>query len=266
MPPAPRRARLESTLSDAMTPSVVTVPAEACVADVSRILERERISCVPAVGSDSKPIGAVSRTDLLRAGRRNAAGHGAVVIPSPRLSAGDLVTRPLITAPRDCTVSAAAARMVKERIHRIFVVESGALVGVFSTLDLLGVVHRARLTRPIEEVMSHPVFTIPVDATVAHATDRIARAHVTGLAVIDEEGWPVGTFTQFEALAAQDLSGETPLEDVMCHALACVHVGTPLHRAAAIAKATRSRRVLVTRHREVIGVVTGLDFARAISG
>jgi CBS domain-containing protein len=247
-----------------MTGSVVTVRADASLADVARVLERERISCVPVVGPDG-PLGAVSRTDLLQEGRRNAAGHGGAVAPTPGGTAGAAVKRPLVTAAPGTVVSAAAAKMVKERIHRLFVEEAGALIGVFSTLDLLGAIHGGRVALPVESVMSHPAFTIGVDATLAHATDRLARAHVTGLAVIDEDGWPLGTFSQVDALAAKDLPGETPLEDVMCHAMACVHTGTPLYRAAAIAHATRSRRVLVTRHREVVGVVTGLDFARAVS-
>lgn len=260
-----RRTHLETSIQAFMTASVVTVRAEASLADVGRILEKERISCVPVVGPNGAPMGAVSRTDLLEQGRRHSAGHGGAVAPTPLATAGGIVKRPLITATPDSTLSAAAARMVKDRVHRLFVEEAGALVGVFSTLDLLGAIKSARVTLPVEKVMSQPAFTIEVGATLAHATDRLARAHVTGLAVVDEDGWPLGTFSQVDALAAKDLPGETPLEDAMCHAMACVHTGTPLYRAAAIAHATRSRRVLVTQHREVVGVVTGLDFARAIS-
>lgn len=259
------RVHLESPIKHGMTGSVVTVRADASLADVARVLERERISCVPVIGPNGAPLGAVSRTDLLQEGRRNAAGHGGSVAPTPAATAGAVVKRPLVTAAPETLVSAAAGRMVKDRIHRLFVEEAGALIGVFSTLDLLGAIQGARVALPVERVMSHPAFTIVVDATLAHATDRLAAAHVTGLAVVDEDGWPLGTFSQIDALAAKDMPGDTPLEDVMCHAMACVHAGTPLYRAAAIARATRSRRVLVTRHREIVGVVTGLDFARSVS-
>jgi CBS domain-containing protein len=260
-----RRTHLESPIQAFMTGSVVTVRADASLTDVGRILERERISCVAVVGPNGAPLGALSRTDLLEQGRRHAAGHGGAVAPTPLATAGAMVKRPLITTTADTTLSAAAARMVKDRVHRLFVEEAGALIGVFSTLDLLGAIKGARVTLPVEKVMSHPAFTIEVGATLAHATDRLARAHITGLAVVDEDGWPLGTFSQVDALAAKDRPGDTPLEDVMCNAMACVHTGTPLYRAAAIAHATRSRRVLVTQHREVVGVVTGLDFARAVS-
>ena len=45
----------------------------------------------------------------------------------------------------------------------------------------------------------------------------------------------------------------------------CLHASTPLYRAAAHAYATRARRVLVTEDHRVIGVLTGIDFARAIA-
>ena len=51
----------------------------------------------------------------------------------------------------------------------------------------------------------------------------------------------------------------------MSYAMLCLNVRTPLFRAAAQAYETRARRILVIDDRRVMGVVTGLDFARAAS-
>ena len=52
----------------------------------------------------------------------------------------------------------------------------------------------------------------------------------------------------------------------MSYAMLCLRASTPLYRAAAHAHATRARRVLVSENRRVTGVLTGIDFARAIAG
>ena len=127
---------------------------------------------------------------------------------------------------------------------------------------MLLAIERKRVATPIHEVMSAPAFVIPLGAKLSLATDRLERAHVSGLCVVDEDEWPVGTFTQREALASRDLDGDTPLEEVMSYAMLCLDVRTPLYRAAAYAHATRARRVLAVEDNRVEGVLTGLDFAR----
>ncbi|MND08076.1 hypothetical protein D3C83_304660 [compost metagenome] len=49
----------------------------------------------------------------------------------------------------------------------------------------------------------------------------------------------------------------------MSPAMLCLALDTPLHRAAAQAAATTARRVIVTEKRQMVGILTGLDFARA---
>ena len=81
--------------------------------------------------------------------------------------------------------------------------------------------------------------------------------------VVTENNWPVGVFTQVESLLAASLPRDTPVEEVLSPAMLCMGADTPLHRAAAQAAATRARRVIVTEGRDMVGIITGLDFARA---
>jgi CBS domain-containing protein len=74
----------------------------------------------------------------------------------------------------------------------------------------------------------------------------------------------VGLFTQREALEARAAPPEATVETFMTPALLCLQHGTPLHRAAALAVATRARRVLALDGRHVVGMLTGLDFCRAL--
>lgn len=259
------RGHLSTAVSKAMTREVVAVSPRDALSTVESLFDRRRFSSAPVIDGGAL-VGVVSRTDLLRAGRRDAAGHGGALAPLTSGVAGDVATCPAISVSQRASVSEAAGLMVRHRIHRVFVVDEGELRGVFSTLDLLRVIAEARLVAPLGEVMSAPAFTLPLQATVAHAADRLAAAHVSGVVVVDEEGWPVGIFSQREALECHRAAAETPVEEVMNPALVCLHVKAPLHRAARLAASARARRVLVIDDRRVVGVVSPLDFARAVSG
>lgn len=259
------RAHLGTPVEKVMLTDVATVKATDTLSEVEALLDIRKCSCAPVIDGH-EIIGVVSRTDLLRAGRRDAAGHGGALAPLAGKTAAEIATRPAITTGLRTSISEIAGLMLKRRIHRVFVADDGVLKGVFSTLDLLNVIAFARISTPLAEVMSKPAFTVPLAATIAHATDRLAAAHVSGVVVIDEEGWPVGIFSQREALTSRALSADTPVEEAMNHALVCLHHKAPLHRAASLASAARARRVLVIEDRKVAGVISPLDFARAVSG
>lgn len=249
-----------------MQEPVITVPEGAPLSEVHRVLAERQISCVPIVDGGGAPVGVLSRTDLLRIGRLTTKTRGrGMLLSLPDQTAREAMHTGVFTVTPDTQVAQAANVLVKRHIHRLFVEEGGRLVGVLSTKDLLLAIRDKRVATPIREAMAAPVFTIPASAPLSLATDRLARAHVSGLVVVDEEEWPVGTFTQTEALLARDVHTDTPVEEVMSHAMLCLEVRTPLHRAAAQAHATRARRVLAVEDRRVQGVLTGLDFARAAS-
>jgi predicted transcriptional regulator len=144
----------------------------------------------------------------------------------------------------------------------VFVVDAGELVGVLSTKDVMVAVSHEKVRLPIERFMSAPVFTIRASEPIALGIERLERAHVSGVVVVDD-GWPVGVFTQAESIAAADMPRNTPIEEVMCPAMLCMNVDTQVHRAAAQAAATRARRVIATAEQGMKGILTGLDFARA---
>jgi hypothetical protein len=49
---------------------------------------------------------------------------------------------------------------------------------------------------------------------VCRSPPRLEKAHVIGRVVVEDD-WPVGLFTQREALDARDRERNTPVEEVM---------------------------------------------------
>ena len=57
------------TVSLLMTSPVASVPAETPLEAAYKLLVERRISAVPVVAADGRPVGVLSETDLLRVGR-----------------------------------------------------------------------------------------------------------------------------------------------------------------------------------------------------
>jgi predicted transcriptional regulator len=210
-----------------------------------------------------KLVGGISQTDLIRVGRRQAGSRGkASLLTLPDKKVSRRMATEVVTVGSETQLAAAAQRMVESRFHRIFVVDSDELVGVISTKDVMLAIRDKRVNQPISQWMSSPVFTVRHSEPIALATERLGKARVRGLVVVENE-WPVGLFTQREALAARDEPRDLPVEGAMSSALLALDVDTPLHRAAAQAAELNVRRLVAVRGQRMEGILSGIDFARA---
>ena len=248
-----------------MSTPVRTVRVDAPLGEAYSVLCERAMSCLAVVDRANAPVGVISRTDLLRVGRLLESRSGRMpLLDFADQKAADVMHKGVVSVGPDATVGEAAARMVHDHIHRVFVGSDKHLDGVFSTKDVMHVVNAARIGRAISDFMSAPVITVGALETIATATDRLASANVAGLVVVDQNDKPIGVFTQLEALQARTMPAATPVEDAMSYAMVCLDVTTPMYRAAAHAAATRARRVIAVEHRRVWGILTGIDFARAV--
>ena len=248
-----------------MSSPVHSIRPEDNLREAQRLLDGLSITSLAVVGGNGDLVGVLSRTDLIRVGRRQAGSRGkADLLTLPEMRVSRRMTQEVVkVAPRD-PLAVAAKQMVKDRLHRVFVEEAGRLVGVLSTNDVMLAIRDKRVKNPISEWMSSPVFTIRSEEPVSLAVERLEKARITGLVVV-EGNWPIGLFTQREALEAHDQPRNTPVEEAMSAALLALDVAAPLHRAAAQAAATRVRRIIAVRGRNMEGILTGIDFARAAS-
>lgn len=108
---------------------VITVSADARVADAVALLAGKRIGAVPVM-RDGAVIGILSERDILY---RLASEGGAVL--DEAVSA--VMTSPAITVTGDLPVMAALGLMTKRRVRHLPVVENGQLLGFVSIGDLV---------------------------------------------------------------------------------------------------------------------------------
>ena len=141
-----------------MSREVIRVGPDTSVEAVISVLLERGISGAPVVDAGGKPIGMISKTDLVRT-HHEADDPGQTRVPVRRvrirgfeidLGPGfheedlasalvrDVMLPIAFTLPEDAPVSRAAALMAYEGVHRIPVVSaSGEVVGIVTTLDVL---------------------------------------------------------------------------------------------------------------------------------
>ena len=244
-----------------MVSPVHTALANATLTEARDQLLQHNISSLPVLDG-GELVGVLSRSDLLRVGRRHAGARGrAALLTLPNRPVVEHMTQNVITVPVETPASEAARLMVQHGIHRVFTTRAGELAGVFSTRDIMVSVRDKKAKAPICESASTPIFTVKAEEPISLATERLEKARISGLLVV-EDGWPVGVFTQAEALQSRDLERNTPVDEIMNPALVCLPEDTRMHRAAGHAIAMRVRRVVAVKQREAVGILTGLDFAR----
>jgi len=139
------------TASDLMVPNPISLRAEASAAEAMRLFTEEGITAAPVIDESGRPVGVISRSDLLihkcveqkqHDGEyfREASIESVDDVPKPMIpmTVQELMTPAVFAVSEDTPVSRVVSDMVGLRVHRLFVVaEDGILVGIITTMDVL---------------------------------------------------------------------------------------------------------------------------------
>jgi CBS domain-containing protein len=116
-----------------MTRDVVCAREDLDAGALIDLMVRRRIGCVPVVDDRGRPIGMVTKTDVIEQ-QLAAVLHRAPAVTT----AGELMMPLAITLDEHATVAHAAAMMSVEDFHHVAIVsDRGALIGVVSTMDVV---------------------------------------------------------------------------------------------------------------------------------
>jgi CBS domain-containing protein len=147
-----------------MQRDVLSVSPEASLLEVHRLFLEEEIHGAPVVDESGRLVGVLSSLDLLRAVRDAYDPDAAATSPHyfreellfsgpdwqqlpedfqdrmASLTAADAMVADVISVSPDTPVAEIAGLMRRQRIHRVVVVEDGAVIGLVSTFDLIGLI------------------------------------------------------------------------------------------------------------------------------
>ncbi|MFI7117398.1 CBS domain-containing protein [Amycolatopsis sp. NPDC049868] len=181
-----------TTVSEVMTTDPIAVTPGTGYKQIAALMATRRISAVPVVDGAGAPIGVVSEADLLARlrGTRHTllAGHHArdESRKAKALLAKDLMTAPVVTIEAGASLAAAAIRLAKEDVRRLFVVEDAKLVGVVSRRDLLSTFRRP--DEDIRDEIENDILAGALRVTPGQASVTVADGVVTLLGRLDNRG------------------------------------------------------------------------------
>ncbi len=256
-------ADFSAPVSDYMSTPLLTVGVLTPLGAAATVMRDNDVSSVVGVSAAGEVSGLLTFSDLLRVGTRRPSEGELLSFPE-QATVSDAMSTGVKVVEAGATCAEAAAIMVQNRFHRLVVNRDGEGVGVLSPFDLMKLIVHEGLETSISKFMSAPLVTIEVDATVSAATERLDQSRVSGLVVLEGE-WLVGLFTQREALESRHYDRKTAVESVMTPAFIALESGTAMHRAAASALALGARRVVATVQGRPEGMLSGIDFARAVA-
>ncbi|MBS1118217.1 MAG: hypothetical protein H6Q90_445 [Deltaproteobacteria bacterium] len=124
-----------ASLRTIMANDVICARADLDLAAVIDLMLSRRIGCIPVVDERRRPIGVITKSDLVQQ-------LDADRLPASALTAHaaeDLMTPVALSLEEHATIAHAAAMMMSEDTHHVLVVSAtGALVGVVSAKDIVG--------------------------------------------------------------------------------------------------------------------------------
>ena len=147
-------------VKEVMTEQVVSVTMEDPVEKCANLLLEHNISGLPVLDERGKLSGIITEGDLIRrASRIQAPGYleilgGGIYLGSPKkfvdeilramsLSAGEMMTKKVITVGPEDSLEQAATLMVDKKVSRLPVVDgAGRLVGIVSRRDIMQHLYR----------------------------------------------------------------------------------------------------------------------------
>lgn len=129
-----------------MTGEVVSVEEDASIENVQWLLLARGIGAVPVLDRTGRPVGVLSKSDLLREHEVpeisvRIRARGNELFETSRSTSGfcarDVMTPVVHAVLERASIAAAAAMMARERVHHVLVVsDAGQLRGIVSTLDV----------------------------------------------------------------------------------------------------------------------------------
>lgn len=216
----------EKRARDVMTTPVVTIGPDETARAAAEAMLRLRVSGLPVVDSEGRPLGVVSEGDFrfadaatrerqreawvkILSGGQDMAGEYLDTLDREAETVRQIMARPALCVDEDASVAEVGDLMGAHRVKRILVLRAGAVVGVVTRADLL------RFFAPEESAPARPVTPEVFDAARQGARVRLkqlkrAEAAPPAAPEIPEGG---ATAAELKAMVNQFEQGKSRVKD-----------------------------------------------------
>lgn len=182
-----------------------------------------------------------------------------------------IVQHNVVTCPPDFTLQQATGLMFERHCSSIVVVERGCPIGIWTEADALKIDYTCIEHDKIEvcQLMSTPVATIGIDASLDEATCQFRRNGLRHLVVVENDNTLAGIVTQSDVVINQDVAYFLRMSEVSAiippQPPTKIDYSASLPDAIAEMRYRRSDCILVTRDDQPEGMLTERDVVRLIA-
>jgi CBS domain-containing protein len=249
---------------DLMHQGLITCRRDASLGQVAVLLAQHRVHSLVVVDRDSRPVGILSDFDLL-AGEWLSADAASLAVMR-KLTAGDLMSQPIISVEASIPLNEAAQLMVDKEINRLMVNENGKPVGVISSSDFVaGIARQEKAQREtVADVMSDAILVCRDKTPVTSAARTMTQAGWRSVLVVDAKGKPLGVVSDLDLvpLLKNGISDDLKVRDLM-HTPLTVDIRASLREVADLMIQHHHHRVVVVDGRDPeafpLGIVSSFD-------
>jgi CBS domain-containing protein len=250
---------MDRTIGALASRPVICVEADMPVIEALRLMSARRISCV-VVLLDGEPVGILTERDVVFAANW--------VIGQPGLLIREVMSKPVLTAAAECTVTEAYWLFRENDVRHLVVLGAQMeLLGIFTKTDLVRAFHGTIFaeTPDVRPLMSSHVWRVTPQVSARHALSLMASHAISGV-VVAEGPQPLGVFSERDAvrLVVGDLDlASLPVSAAMTTTIVTVPVTTSPSRALELMRNHDVRRLLVVDGEgSLAGVLTQTDLSR----
>lgn len=249
---------------DLMHRGLITCRQNTSLGQAAVLLSQHRIHSLVVADRDDRPVGILSDFDLMAGEWLSADAESLAVMR--KLTAGDLMSHPIISVEADVPLNEAAGLLVEKEINRLMVTEKGKPVGIISSSDFVaGIAREEKPQREtVGDVMSDAILVCRDKTPVTSAARTMTQAGWRSVLVVDSRGKPLGVVSEFDLvpLIPHGIRDDLLVSQVMHHILT-IDIRASLREAADLMIQHHHHRVVVVDGRDPeafpLGIVSSFD-------
>jgi CBS domain-containing protein len=262
----------QCAVEEIMVSEVVTITPENTLYEAARIMGEKRIGSL-IVMKYMTPVGIITERDLLRevvdkeiALEKDWLAGGASIKEE---KVEKIMSYPLISISPKSSIKEAAQKMIEKKIRRLAVTDSGKLVGIVTSADLIRCLPETPESMhawfEVDYFMSKGIITADEETSV-EGVAKIMGEKGIGSVIVTSHGEPIGIFTERDLLTkflAKDKSLKIEVGKVCSSPLITAPLGISIHDAAVIMISKRIKRLPITKADKLAGMLSARDLVEA---
>ena len=258
-------------IASIMTSEVFTVNPENTLHEAAQLMGEKHIGSLIVMKYET-PVGIITEGDLLNVVTNGIPLERDWIRSSPSIcneKVEKVMSYPVIKICVEYRLKDAARLMIEKRVRRLGVCDSGCLVGIVTTSDMIGNLPQVPETMKawfeVDHFMSKQVVTADKGTLLEDVAIIMAEKHV-GSVVVTSEGEPTGIFTERDLLTkflAKDKSLVEEVGNVCSSPLITAPIGISAHDAAEIMIEKHIKRLPITQGDKLVGVLSARDLVEA---